>query len=125
LLWPAISRLKDLHFKHTTFIYYLVIRFIGLLKFVTTINYSTVANSHTTIHCSTHWVFSVCCVFTGSLATAPDTADSSASVSTAQVLADWRLSHTNSSWPQPWRFSPSRVWPPLPADGLSPNSELT
>jgi hypothetical protein len=42
----------------------LVIGFIELLQNVTTSNYSTVANSPSAIHNSTHKVFSVCCVFT-------------------------------------------------------------
>jgi hypothetical protein len=58
----------------------LVIRFTGLLKLVTTINYSATANSHSTIHHSMHQNFSVCCLFTGChLVTAANTVDSSAS----------------------------------------------
>jgi hypothetical protein len=44
----------------------LVIGFTAHLQIVTTSNYSTIANSHTAVHCSTYWVFSVCCLVTAS-----------------------------------------------------------
>jgi hypothetical protein len=49
-----------------------VIAFTRRLHVVTTSNYSAVANSHAIVaHCSTHWAFSVRCVFTSGLCCHP------------------------------------------------------
>jgi hypothetical protein len=67
----------------------LVTGFIEHLQIVTTRNCSAIANSHSTIHYITHWVFSVCCIFTGCcLVIAANAVASSASVFTPSLASD-------------------------------------
>jgi hypothetical protein len=80
----------------------LVIGFIGLLKLVTTITYSAIANSHN-LQSSTARIKSL-------VLTDPNAVDSSVSMFISLQAGDCIIAHHGcSSWP----LTPSRVWPPL------------
>jgi hypothetical protein len=101
-------------------VFRLVIRFIGLLQTVITINYSAIANSRTLQFTTAHTqVFSVCYVFTSrSSVTATNNADSSASMFTSLRAVDCLIApHGRNSWP----LTPTRAWPPLSACRLTHN----
>jgi hypothetical protein len=66
-----------------------VIGFIQYFHIATTSNYNAIANVHTAVHYSTHWVFSVCYICTGCrLITASKNVASSASVFTPLLAGD-------------------------------------